>query len=281
MAHVRLIVGYDGTDFYGSQIQMGVRTVQGELERAIEQIGCGPARLAFAGRTDRGVHAIGQVASGRVHWSCSESALQSALNGVTPDDIVVVDARFVDEQFHARFSARTREYRYRIAESAVPPVLSRRYVWWRRQELDADRADRACRRLIGSHAFGAFAGSGKSRSLSSEELKRTVYHCSWTVADGERVAMPDVGRLHELRIVADGFLPQMVRNIVAAIVAVARGEQPLEWIDFVLGSNDRAVLGEPAPPHGLIFWGAGYEPPDNGEQNRPIDTGTQLGVSVI
>ncbi len=261
MPHFRLTLGYDGTDFFGSQAQVSGRTVQSELEEAVYRLTGERIRLAFAGRTDRGVHAIGQVASGLIDWQGSGERLRSALNAVGPDDIVVSAVDPVEPQFHARYSARWREYRYRVVVAETEPVLNRRYVWWRRQAIDPELASRACNRLVGRHSFGSFAGMGRSRSLTREQLQRTVFHCDWDEPETGGLVQ---GHLGELRIVADGFLPQMVRNITAAVVLVGSGERPVEWIDEVLAAGDRRVLPAGAPPHGLVLWRVGYEEFDTG-----------------
>lgn len=258
---MKLTFGYDGTEFYGSQVQTGRRTVQRELEAAVRELCQCDVRLAFAGRTDRGVHAVGQVASGQFDWSGSPEDLRSALNAVGPRDIVVSQVEGAEAGFHARFDARWREYRYRVVVAAAPPVLNRRFVWWRRDSLDGSLAEDACSRLVGRHNFGSFASDGKSQSLPVEELERTIFDCRWREIDDNLSAY---GRFLELRIVANGFLPQMVRNITSAVVQVASGAQSAEWIDDLLAAGDRRELKEAAPPHGLVLWRVGYREFDSG-----------------
>ena len=261
-----LLVGYDGTEFHGSQAQPGARTVQGELERVLQQVARGSGRLAFAGRTDRGVHAVGQVATGDIAWDSSAEALRDALNALAPPDIAVGRVWEVPREFHARFSAIGREYRYAVQVAPAPPALERRYVWWRRTPLDADLAQAACARLLGTHAFGSFAGAGRSQRRDASQLTRTVRVSEWSAAETAgspaRVAVGETR--HTFRMSADGFLPQMVRNIVGAICQVAEGRRPVEWIDELLAANDRRAYGEAAPPHGLVFWQALYDNSDTG-----------------
>lgn len=254
-------VSYDGTDFAGSQVQPNVRTVQGELQSAIDRLGCLNDNLAFAGRTDRGVHAVGQVVSVDIGWHDDWDDLRTALNAVLPRDVSVLSISTAPDRFHARFDARWREYRYRIIEADAPPILDRRFALWRREELDAKLAQGACEIIVGSRPMGTFAGSGKSRELSAEELTRTIFECGWFSADcPERNRHPAAPRrTHELRIVADGFLPNMVRNIVGTVMTVARGDRDREWVQSVIGANDRRAIGAPAPPEGLLFWRVGYE----------------------
>lgn len=263
MPFVKLTFGYDGTDFYGSQAQTGRRTVQSELEATVRKVGGGSHRLTFAGRTDRGVHALGQVASGEVDWDGTPHSLRAGINAVGPDDIVVSDIDIVPPGFHARFDAAWREYRYRIVVAEVPPVLSQRYVWWRRDELDDTLARDACQRLMGRHGFGSFASHGLSQSWTAEKLERTVLDCQWREPRGEPGSAAST---RELRIVATGFLPQMVRNITGAVVQVAAGAEPPGWIDDLLSAGDRRALKEGAPPHGLVLWRVGYTEFDNGCQ---------------
>lgn len=263
MPLVKLTFGYDGTEFYGSQAQAGRRTVQSELEATVQEVGGGVNRLAFAGRTDRGVHAVGQVASGKIDWNGTLESLRAGLNAVGPKDIVVSGVEPVESDFHARFSATWREYRYRIVVADVPPILSQRYVWWRRDGLDDDLAHNACQRLVGTHGFGSFASNGLSQSWPAEKLERTVLDCRW---EPSADATSPAGRFSELRIVATGFLPQMVRNITGAVVQVAVGAQPVGWIDELLSAGDRRALKEGAPPHGLVLWRVGYTEFDSGCQ---------------
>lgn len=258
---MKLTFGYDGTEFYGSQVQTGRRTVQRELEAAVREVCRRDVRLAFAGRTDRGVHAVGQVASAEIGWHGDPGDLRTALNAVGPRDIVVSRVEAVDAGFHARFDARWREYRYRVVVAETLPVLNRRFVWWRRDSLDDALAEDACSRFVGRHNFGSFASDGKSQTLPVEKLERTIFDCRWQEIDDSLSAF---GRFLELRIVANGFLPQMVRNIAGSVVQVASGAQPPEWIDHLLAVGDRRELKDAAPPHGLVLWRVGYLEFDSG-----------------
>ncbi|MDQ3547733.1 MAG: tRNA pseudouridine(38-40) synthase TruA [Chloroflexota bacterium] len=255
MQRVRITLGYDGTEFFGSQSQPGRRTVQHELERLLQRLAPRTGRTAFAGRTDRGVHAIGQVVSVDLDWRDSDRALLDALNSVAPPDLSIVDVTSVADSFHARYVALTREYRYRIIVDDVPPVLERRYAWWRHADLDGQRAADACGRFVGEHAFGTFAGSGHSQSLSADKLVRHVSVCEWRTTDA--------GTRHELRVAANGFLPQMVRNIVGAVTRVGSGKREPAWIDELIAANDRRVLGDAAPPQGLVLWQVRYASDDD------------------
>ena len=258
MWRAKLVIAYDGRPYRGSQIQPGVPTVQAEVESALREIRAYGGRTAFAGRTDAGVHAAGQVVSCDVDWSRDARRLAHGMNAVLPASIRVLNCERVCSDFHARFDALSREYRYRLASVNVLPPHAAGFIWARPADMDHARAQEAAKLIEGTHGFGAFASAGVSRSKEPDDLRRTVTECSWSTVDGEVLALRDAEMLHELRIRANGFLPQMVRNIMSAIVEVASGNQPLEWIEYLLVSGDRRLLGPPAPPHGLVLWDVVY-----------------------
>lgn len=277
MQRMCLTISYDGTDFVGSQRQPGVRTVQGEIERALDGLGVQRGPVALAGRTDRGVHAHGQVVSLDIAWRASSDDLVAALNADLPRDLGVTSASEAAPDFHARFNATWRDYRYRLIESQTRPVLEQRYAWWRRAPLNAQVADDAARMLEGSHAFGTFASAGRSKQDSAEKLRRKIFSCRWRLVESRHSLTPAIAR-HEVSVIADGFLPQMVRNIVATLVTVARGLQPPEWIQSVLVANDRGVIGTAAPPEGLTLWRVGYEEFESSVGDVPAVADVSLGV---
>lgn len=254
----RIDLGYDGTEFFGSQRQPGVRTVQGALEEALSRLSNRPARVTMAGRTDRGVHAVGQVAGVRLNWRGSTEALARALHATTPDDVVIYDAREVHERFHARFDARSREYRYRIWRGPRPPVLLRRAVWPVANALDVGAIRQGAETLRGQHDFASFAGAGLGTPESGVNTTRTIFDIA--VAEWPERFEPgdDDGGIIELRIVANGFLPHMVRNIVGTLVEVGRGTSPPARVSELLGARDRRKAGPPAPARGLVLWNVDY-----------------------
>src|SRR5215210_1472657 len=182
MLHFRLTLTYDGTEFAGSQIQRNQRTVQGELEGALGQIAAIPIRATFAGRTDRGVHALGQVvAVGLPAWSATALELLRALNARLPHDLAAIDAAPCGESFNPRFDAVWREYRYWIAPEVVSPFLGR-YAWTRRRDVDAEAVRAGAERLVGTHDFASFAGGGEGVPWSQRAARptgtaRTVLRC--------------------------------------------------------------------------------------------------------
>ena len=264
MPSFRLTLAYDGTDFAGSQTQPDRRTVQGELEGVLGEIAAIPIRTTFAGRTDRGVHAVGQVAAFRLPaWSGTALDLQRALNARLPVDVGATEADFCEESFNPRFDAIWREYRYWIAPQVVSPFLGR-YAWTRRTDLDAAAVRAAARRLAGTHDFASFAGGGAGvpwsrRATTPRGTTRTVLDC-----DCQEI-WPRIGpgideptRVLEVRVAADGFLPRMVRNIVGALLEVGQGRQSAEWISELLAQRDRRLAPVVAPPQGLTLARVGF-----------------------
>ena len=258
MRRIKFILSYDGRSYRGSQAQPGVPTVQDTFEAALRTVRAYAGRTSFAGRTDAGVHALGQVVSCGVNWDRELERLSHGLNSVLPRDIRVLDCVSMPPDFNARFDATSREYRYRlVTDHVVNPLLSG-YAWAYLGSIDIELAAAAAGRLAGEHRFGSFASAGLSQSASTDDLKRTVQICEWTRLPETWLPVRDGSEIHELRVRANGFLPQMVRNIVRAIVEVGSGKQPLEWIEYLLVSGDRRLLGSPAPSHGLILWSVEY-----------------------
>ena len=255
---MRIDLGYDGTAFYGSQRQRDRRTVQQVVEEALSRLSSREVELAFAGRTDRGVHAVGQVASGEVAWRRDDESLRFALDSLTPEDVTITGVRQADSQFHARFSARSREYRYRIWNGPVPPVLVKRYAWHVRTDLDVRLMSSAAELLIGEHDFSSFAGAGLGVPWSPVDCVRTVFQSEWRLSANDWERDVSEAQILEFRIRASGFLPHMVRNVVGNLFAVGRGQRSLEWFASVLAERDRRVAEAPAPPNGLVLWSVEY-----------------------
>jgi tRNA pseudouridine38-40 synthase len=267
-----LVVSYDGAGFAGSQEQPGARTVQAELEAALARLAGAPVRTVFAGRTDRGVHAAGQVASlPDPRPDLDRPTLLQALNAALPDDLAVVGGERRPSGFHARYDARWREYRYRVW-AGPPQPLARSLCWQRRGELGVEAMDAAARRLIGERDWAALAGGGEGVPWSPRQHRprgtvRRILRCSCrrlTPWWGEAA-----GALVEVRVAADGFLPRMVRTIAALLVEIGEGRRPPEWLDEVVAGRDRRHGGGTAPPHGLILWRVGYGD-DEPEPDPPV-----------
>ena len=264
MPRVRLTLAYDGTNFAGSQIQPNQRTVQGELERVLDVVAGTQPRTTFAGRTDRGVHAVGQVAAVTLPtWAATSRDLQHALNARLPVDVSAIEADHCGDTFNPRYEASWREYRYWIAYPVVSPFLAR-YAWIRRSELDAEAIEASARLLLGMHDFASFAGGGEGvpwsgRVATPRGTTRTVLRCDCREI-GLRIGpgSTQLATVLEVRVVADGFLPHMVRNIVGALLQVGQGRQHPDWISDLLARQDRRFGPVAAPPEGLTLVRVGF-----------------------
>lgn len=260
---IRFLVSYDGRGFAGSQRQASVRTVQGELERALEEIAGKAVPIYLAGRTDRGVHATGQVAScSREGIGLPVGQLTRAMNAHLERDIAIQAARIEPKGFHARYSAVWREYRYRIWCGVRQPNAEG-YVWGFPQKLDLDRLADAASRIAGEHDFAAFASGGEGVPWSGRKDRqhgstRSVHLCSVRRIPSWWGAVPEAGELIEVRIVANGFLPRMVRGIVGTLVEIGRGARQPNLIDELFEAKDRRLAPKNVPADGLTLWAVGY-----------------------
>jgi tRNA pseudouridine38-40 synthase len=264
MSSYRLTLAYDGTDFGGSQVQPNQRTVQGELERVLGSLVGEPVRATFGGRTDRGVHAAGQVAAVRLQpWRDSAAALQRALNGSLPGDLAAISVAKCDESFNPRFDAHWRAYRYWIAPAVTSPFV-RRFAWTPRADVDARAVEAGARLLLGSHDFASFAGGGEGvpwsdRASRPRGTTRTILFCGCRELSVRAGPGQDrVERIVEIGVTADAFLPRMVRNIVGSLVEVGQGRRAPDWIAELLSGRDRRCGSVLAPAHGLTLTRIGF-----------------------
>lgn len=241
--YFKATLAYDGTAYAGWQVQPEQATIQGCLESALERITGTPVRAVASGRTDAGVHALRQVVSFRMATHLTTEVLQRALNANTPEDIHVWDVSEARRGFHAIRDAVVKRYRYVMLDGPHPDIFLRRYAWHIVQPLDVPRMDAAVQHLVGRHDFSSFEASGAPRKSSVRTISEV-----WV----RRVPGEQVGRI-VLEIEADGFLYNMVRNIVGTAVIIGRGEQAPEWIVKVLHARDRRRAGPTAPPHGLTL----------------------------
>ncbi|CAN5693198.1 tRNA pseudouridine(38-40) synthase TruA [soil metagenome] len=239
---LKLTIQYDGTEYVGWQRQANGVSVQGLLEEALGPIEGEHVNLFGAGRTDAGVHALGQIASCRLTVSMEPQRLARALNAVLPPDIRVVDAQDVPGDFHARFSATGKVYEYRIInDQAVSPFL-RRFVWQVIPPLDLDAMREASALLIGRHDFAAFQAV-RAAVRSSE---RTIRRLDWI--EGRGTDVPWV-----MQIEGDGFLRHMVRTITGTLVQIGLRRWPVEYLSEILASRSRVRAGTTAPAAGLFL----------------------------
>ena len=239
MARYQVILAYDGTGFTGSQRQANSRTVQGELERALCKLGWTDRAVLMAGRTDTGVHATGQVAAFDFEWAHSADKLLWALNKHLPSDLVIRNLFPVPADFHPRFDAVSREYRYRVFFEPIRDPLREKYLWRTWPDVDEDVLKRNASIFLGKHDFAAIG----SRTTPKGTTVRTVTKAEWK-------KMPDGEWQFEVR--ADAFLYRMVRRLVFVQVAVAQGRCPLERVQHAL-SKQGTLLAGLAPAHGLTL----------------------------
>jgi tRNA pseudouridine38-40 synthase len=241
---IALGIEYDGRAFFGWQTQREEPTVQQTLERALAVVADHPVAVVCAGRTDTGVHARCQVAHFDTGSERSERSWVLGANSNLPASVCVLWARAVEGDFHARFSAVGRRYRYVILNRWVRPALESGRMSWERQPLDAEAMHRAAQALVGEHDFTSFRSSGCKANHPVREVHSVAVH-----RDGDIVTID---------IAANAFLYHMVRNIAGTLLAVGRGEREPGWAGEVLAARDRRVAGVTAPPDGLYFWGVRY-----------------------
>lgn len=247
MPRIRLILAYTGTHYHGWQLQAHGPTVQGTVEAALERLVGVPTRVHGAGRTDAGVHAVGQVAHFDVAHEKRHIPWQRALNAVLPGDICVREASEVDADFHARFSATAKEYSYTLWTEPAFVLPQRRPFTWATGPLDLAAMDAAARHLVGTHDFASFQNAGTPvrdtcRTLTTITRAPGPTPWEWT-----------------LRFEANGFLKQMVRNLVGLLVAVGRGRIAAEAVPAVLTARDRTAAPGTAPAQGLCLEWVRYD----------------------
>ncbi len=236
-------IEYDGTSFRGWAAQPGLRTVQGELEAALATVLREPVQLAVAGRTDTGVHALGQVASFVTGAEVRED-LARRLNGVGPDDIAVTSAAAAEDGFNARASAKSRSYRYRLLTRSAPsPFEQGRTLWWPHR-IDLDALEACASALPGNHDFTAFTPT----QTDHVRFDRDILAASWEL-DGDILSF---------RITADAFMRNMVRILVGTMLEASGGRRTPESFIELLAGAPRSAAGDTAPPHGLYLESVSY-----------------------
>jgi tRNA pseudouridine38-40 synthase len=251
---IRLILQYDGGAYAGWQVQPGRDTVQGRLEAVLARMAGGPVRVTGSGRTDAGVHALGQVAHFDTELEHADGVWVRALNAQLPRDLAVVAAGEVAEAFHARHTATAKHYRYRVLNRPVRCPFRRHHTWFVPVGLDVAPMARSARDLVGEHDFAAFRASGCGAKSPVRRLDRL-----------------EVRRVED-EVVFDlegsGFLKQMARNLVGTLLEVGRGRRPADWPEAVLATRDRRAAGETAAAWGLTLVRVTYPPPFETERSR-------------
>jgi len=244
---IRIALGieYDGSRFLGWQTQPGGGTVQDALEAALSAIADAPVGVTCAGRTDRGVHARAQVVHFDTDAERPDSAWVRGVNAMLPEAMAVLWSQNVSPDFHARYAARSRTYRYVLVNRPVRPALAARYAGWHHAPLEVEPMRQAASQLLGEHDFSAF----RAAECQAKSPVRTL-HAIDIERDGERI---------EFRLRANAWLQHMVRNIVGTLVYIGKGKHPPQWAGKLLESRDRARAAPTFGPEGLYLEAVEYE----------------------
>ncbi len=254
MRTLKLTIAYDGTDFAGWQRQAAARTVQAALEDALAPIEGRRVIVTGAGRTDAGVHAAAQVASVRLDAAITPGELRRALNATLDEDVRVLAVEEVHDDFHARFDARSKSYRYAVCCGEVMPPRLRRYAWHVRHPLDVDAMQSAAALVVGEHDFAAFQAAGSDVQTSVRRVLASAIEASG--ASG--LDLDGGATLLHYHVTGTGFLRHMVRNIAGTLVDVGIGRRSPDDIRAILASRDRARASATAPAHGLTLLRVSY-----------------------
>jgi tRNA pseudouridine38-40 synthase len=237
-------IEYDGSEFQGWQRLRDGRTVQQVVEEALSFVAHHPVEVICSGRTDAGVHAECQV----IHFdSESERSMRAWVLGTNtklPQSVRVRWAMSVSDEFHARYSARARRYRYTIINRDIPPAMQRQFLSWERLPLEAEKMQDAAQALVGMHDFSSF----RTAQCQAKHPNRLLYD----------ISVKRQGDLIAVEVQANAFLHHMVRNIVGSLILIGRGEKPVTWMSEILALKDRSKAGPTAPAEGLVFLGPKY-----------------------
>lgn len=238
--NIRLDLQYDGSLYHGWQRQKSDPTIQAVLEDKVKVMTNESVTVIGSGRTDSGVHALNQVCNFNTLSKLDPASLRRGLNSLLPQDIYIKDARYVPSEFHARYSAKTKTYEYRILNRPEPDIFSARYLWHVQDPLNTSEMEKCLLLLLGEQDFSSFMSTGSAtRSPVRNMLKAEIHGHD-----------PNLLSFH---FKANGFLRHMVRNIVGSIVAVGRGKTGVGEFEKILRSRDRTAAGIKAPPQGLFL----------------------------
>ena len=260
MRTIKLTLEYDGTCFHGWQAQPGRTTVQGEVQKALERITGENVSLIGAGRTDAGVHALGQVASFRTRASIPLQGLLKGLNSMLPDGVAVVSCEEAPETFHPIRDACYKIYVYHIlVVDPYSPIWGKR-AWIIPRDIDPESVRKAAAIVVGRHDFASFQASGSDVKSSIRE----VYMADFSTMD-KPVFPGGRGRHYLFTIAADGFLRYMVRNITGTLVEIGLGTRPWHDMEAIISARDRGLAGRTAPPQGLYLKEVSFKPYEENE----------------
>ena len=241
----RVQLAYDGTDFHGSQFQTELRTVQGEVEKSLKKIGWQGSSVIFAGRTDAGVHAAGQIIAFDFNWNHTDKELHQAFNAVLPQDISAIRIDQTKSDFHPRYNALSREYQYMILSNSIRNPLLERFHWRVRPEIDIKLMQKASRCLRGVHDFAALGNPHKPGGSTEREIYRT----SWKKQ----------GDILRFEIVGNAFLYHMVRRIVAVLINIGQKKETVTKLEEYLSNSSGPPSQGLAPAKGLSLIEVRYE----------------------
>ncbi|CCK80571.1 tRNA pseudouridine(38-40) synthase TruA [Desulfobacula toluolica] len=241
----KIIVEYDGTDFFGWQRQNDKKTIQGELEKALSMILNQDVRISGSGRTDAGVHAFGQVANFHVNTGILPQNIKKGVNSVIKQPIVIRECQIVDNDFHGRYKAVSKEYHYFILNREDPCAIGRSYQWHIRHPLDIEAMNQCCNEITGVFDFKSFENTGSPRSSTIRE----IFFSHISVLDNNRLVF---------KICGSGFLKYMVRNLIGTIVLAGLNKITVTQFRKILETKDRTKAGPTAPAHGLFLKKVNY-----------------------
>lgn len=245
LRRIKLTIEYDGTNYHGWQVQDNAHTVQAELEKAILRITGERVRITGSGRTDTGVHALGQVAHFDTSSMISAEKFRNALSAVLPLDVAVISSEEVDFDFHSRFSAIGKTYEYRVFNRHIRSPIMEKRAWHIREAIDLKCLGKAANAFLGTHDFSAFCASGRSIS----NFERTIHLSEWI----------EKKELLLYRVCGNGFLYNMVRIMVGTMIEVGLGKRTPESISDTLTGKNRNLAGITAPPQGLYLVEVHYD----------------------
>jgi tRNA pseudouridine38-40 synthase len=264
MRVLKLTLAYDGTRFVGWQRQADGESIQGLLEEALARFEGARVTVHGAGRTDAGVHALGQVASASVTFTHPTETIVRALNAQLPEDIRVLEVVDASPDFHARFSARSKRYRYQIRAGTVGDPFTRDFVWQLPGPLDVSAMTDAAAALVGTHDFAAFHSAGTDVASTVRTILRSEFRgpvgsapLPFSPQSGADLSGPRQELVYE--VTADGFLRHMVRAIVGTLVEIGRGWRSADSMAQLIEQGTRAQAGATAPPHGLFLVRVDYD----------------------
>ncbi len=240
MRNIKLLIEYDGTRYRGWQrLGDSDKTIQGKIEHVVSEMAKTPIEIVGSGRTDAGAHAKGQVANFKTSSDMELLAMQDYLNTYLPRDIIVKDVKEVPERFHARYNATGKKYSYYLWNSPVPSAFYRHYSYYVAEELNLDRMNEACQKLMGTHDFIGFSALKKSK----KSTVRTI----------ENINIQKEGDSLHFTFIGDGFLYKMIRIIMGSLLEIGLGEKEPNYIDEIFQSNRRSDAGMTVPAQGLFL----------------------------